>query len=123
MTPEGEVRFSRWERGVNFQGVVTSRKEDTSISWQYRFDAHSFPKGSMDEHVAIGGRYFDMDDTAFHLEPMPGGTTRLEIVAHYRVSSAINFYAVPAADFLGRDFVSTILALYKRRSETAQSAG
>jgi hypothetical protein len=122
MTPEGEVRFSRWERGVNFQGVVTNRKEDASITWHYRFDAHSFPKGSMDEHVAIGGRYFDLDDTTFNLEPMPGGMTRLEIVAHYRVSSAINFYAVPAADFLGRDFVSTILGLYKSRSERAEGA-
>jgi len=123
MTPEGEVRFSRWERGVNFQGIVTSRKEDVSITWQYRFNAHSFPKGSMDEHVAIGGRYFDLDDTTFNLEPMPGGSTRLEIVAHYRVTSAINFYAVPAAEFLGKDFVSTILALYKSRSERAEGRG
>jgi len=27
------------------------------------FDSHSFPADSMDEHVAIGGRYFDLHDT------------------------------------------------------------
>jgi hypothetical protein len=96
--------------------------ESAAITWHYRFNAHSFPQGSMDEHVAIGGRYFDLDDTTFNLEPMPGGATRLEIVAHYRVSSAINFYAVPAAELLGRDFVSTILGFCKGRSERAEQA-
>ncbi|HEY2345764.1 MAG TPA: SRPBCC family protein [Xanthomonadaceae bacterium] len=119
-TPEGEVRFSRWERGVHFEGIVTDRQEDRSITWRYRFGPHSFPPGSMDDHVAVGGRYFDLGDTSFQLTPMPGGTTRVDLVAHYRVSSSINFYAVPVAKFLGRDFEHTILALYKRRSERAE---
>jgi len=118
-TPEGEVRFSRWERGVAFQGLVTQRKENESITWRYRFDAHSFPPGSMDEHVAIGGRYFDLRDTTFKLHPLPGGRTELELVAHYRVTTSIGFYAVPAATLLGNDFVHSILTLYKNRSEKA----
>jgi hypothetical protein len=119
-TAGGEVRFSKWERGVNFRGLVTERRENEFIRWQYQFDSHSFPEGSMDEHVAIGGRYFDLHDTAFTLQPLPGGDTQLEIVAHYRVTSSINFYAVPAAALLGNDFVGTILGLYKRRSERVE---
>lgn len=121
-TPEGEVRFSRWERGVTFEGVVTDRKENESITWRYRFDSHSFPPGSMDEHVAIGGRYFDLRDTTFKLHPLPGGRTELELVAHYRVTTSIGFYAVPAATLLGNDFVHSILTLYKNRSERAARA-
>jgi len=123
LTPDGEVRYSKWGQGVNFRAVVTERKKNESISWRYVFDAQSFPEGSMDEHVAIGGRYFDLYDTTFNLYGLPGGQTRLEIVAHYRVTSSINFYAVPAANLLGRDFVATILALYKGRSERAESSG
>ena len=122
-TDDGEVRFSRWERGVNFRGFVTARKEHESITWRYVFDDRSFPEGSMDEHVAIGGRYFDLHDTTFHLTPTPDGRTRLEIVAHYRVSTSINSYAVPVAAILGRDFLDTILGLYKHRSESAAKAG
>jgi hypothetical protein len=122
-TVDGEVRFSRWERGVNFRGFVTARKENESITWRYVFDDRSFPAGSMDEHVAIGGRYFDLRDTSFHLVPVADGRTRLEIVAHYRVSSSINAYAIPASVVLGRDFLDTILGLYKRRSESAARAG
>ncbi len=122
-TADGEVRFSRWERGVNFRAVVVARRENESIHWRYVFDDRSFPAGSMDEHVAIGGRYFDLRDTTFHLRPLPGGRTRLEIVAHYRVSTSINAYAIPAASILGKDFLDTVLGLYKRRSEAAQHAG
>ena len=118
-TPEGELRYSTWEKGVNFRALVTDKQELESITWRYLFDADSFPKGSMDEHVEIGGRYFDLYDTTFNLQRLPGNKTRLELIAHYRVTSSINFYAVPAAEVLGNDFVATILALYKGRSERA----
>ena len=120
-TQEGEVRFSVWERGVRFQGVVRERREFQVIHWDYEFDSHSFPPGSMDEHVAIGGRFFDLRDTRFELDEIKPGQTELVIVAKYRVSSTINFYAVPAAKFLGHDFVRTILGLYKHRSESVEN--
>jgi hypothetical protein len=116
-TPEGEIRFSRWQRGVNFRALVVARKEHESITWRYAFNVHSFPPGTMDEHVEIGGRYFDLQDTSFNLSPLGEGRTRLEIVAHYRVTSSINLYAVPVARLLGHDFIHTILVLYKGRSE------
>lgn len=122
-TAAGEVRFSKWERGVAFRGRVTDRQEHVAIRWHYEFDPHSFPEGSMDDHVAIGGRYFDLHDTTFHLTPLAGNRTLLEIVAHYRVSSSVNFYALPVARVLGNDFLHTILGLYQRRSEKAVAGG
>jgi rRNA maturation endonuclease Nob1 len=120
LTDDGEVRYSKWERGVNFRAVITHREVNRSISWRYEFDANSFPAGSMDEHVAIGGRYFDLRDTTFYLRAHDDGTTTLELQAHYRVTTPINFYAAPVAHLLGRDFVGTILGLYKGRSERGQ---
>jgi uncharacterized protein YndB with AHSA1/START domain len=120
-TAQGEIRYSRWERGVRFQGIVTERKEPESITWRYAFDQHSFPPGSMDEHVAIGGKYFDILDTTFNLHRLADNGTKLEIVAHYRVSTEINAYAVPLANILGNDFVNTLLGLYKGRSEANRS--
>lgn len=122
MTAEGEVRTSRWERGVRFTAIVLHRREAREIAWRYRFAPDSFPPGSMDEHVAVGGRHFDMEDTTLRLRPLPGGRTRLEIVGHYRVSTPFNFYAVPVADALGTGFVRTLLGLYKGRSERAMAA-
>ncbi len=116
-TDAGEVRFSKWDKGVNFKAIVTDRKDNETITWRYLFDAHSFPPGSMDEHVEIGGRYFDLQQTTFNLKPLGDGSSNLEIVANYRVTSSVNFYAVPAAEFLGQDFIHSILYLYKGRSE------
>jgi hypothetical protein len=119
-TAEGEVRFSKWDRGVHFLGIVVRREECRSITWRYEFGKDSFPPGSMDDHVAVGGRYFDVHDTTFNLVPLTDGSTKLEVVAHYRVSTNINFYAVPVAKFFARDFVDTLLGLYKVRSERAE---
>jgi len=121
MTPEGEVRYSKWERGVNFSALVTERIEDHSITWRYRFTPNSFPEGSLDEHVKIGGQYFDLYDTTFNLVPISANVTKLEIVSHYRVMTDVNFYGVPIARFIANDFMSTILRLYKLRSEQSAS--
>ena len=116
-TENGEVRFSKWEKGVNFQAKVISKQEYKSITWHYIFNKDSFPAGSMDDHVAIGGEYFDLNDTTFNLTPTDDGKTELEIIAHFKVNSAVNFYALPISQLLGSDFINTILTLYKNRSE------
>jgi hypothetical protein len=117
MTPEGEVRYSKWERGVNFSALVTHKIQDRSITWRYRFTDKSFPNGSMDDHVKIGGKYFNLYDTTFNLTPISKNLTKLEIVSHYSVTTDVNFYALPIANFIAHDFMSTILSLYKERSE------
>lgn len=117
MTPQGELRMSRWERGVHFVGHVTERVEERRLAWRYEFSPDSFPPGTMDEHVVIGGRHFDLGETRFILTPLSAGRTRLDIEAHFRVTSSFNGYAVAVSEFLGRDFVDGLLALYKRRAE------
>ena len=120
-TAQGEVRESRWERGVHFRGRVTERVDGRSIAWRYEFSPDSFPPGTMDDHVVLGGRYLQLGETRFVLTPIDAGHTRLDVEAHYRVSSTINVYAVPVADLLGRDFVDMLLALYRSRSEASTS--
>jgi hypothetical protein len=117
MTPEGEIRYSKWERGVHFTALVTKRIEDRSITWRYRFTPDSFPAGSLDDHVKIGGRYFNLYDTTFNLVPLSANLTRLEIISQYQVTTDVNFYGVPIARFTANDFMSAILHLYKSRSE------
>ncbi len=116
-----EIRYSIWERGVNFKAVVTESSINEYIKWDYIFDDNSFPKGSMDDHVAIGGKYFDLHNTSFTLQPLNKNVTQLTITANYRINSAINFYAIPISKILGVDFVQTILGLYKYRSEAANA--
>ena len=116
-TSEGEIRHSKWERGVNFSALVTNEVQDRTITWRYKFTPDSFPKGSLDDHVKIGGHYFDLYDTTFNLVPISTNLTKLEIISHYQVTTDFNFYGVPIARFIANDFMATILHLYKFRSE------
>jgi uncharacterized protein YndB with AHSA1/START domain len=121
-TPEGIVRDSHWERGVHFTARIVDLKPARSISWRYTFAPDSFPPGTMDEHVVIGGKYLDLGDTTFNLRALPGERTELEVIGRYRLSTPINFYAVPAAELLGRDFLRTLLGFYRGRAERAAGA-
>ena len=114
----GRVRKLRWAGGVAFDEPITAWEENRHIAWTYSFAPDSFPPGTLDEHVLIGGKYFDLVDTAYRLLP-EGGGTRLEIVVDYRVSTHFNWYAEPAGRLLVDDAARAILRFYKQRGEAA----
>jgi hypothetical protein len=118
----GGTRELRWDKGVSFDEPITAWEENRYIRWDYRFGPDSFPAGALDEHVVIGGRYFDLRDTSYRLTPNAGGT-RLDIHVTYRVSTNFNWYAGPLGRLLIDDAAHTILAFYKHRAEAAVVAG
>jgi hypothetical protein len=103
-------------RGVHFDQVATVWREDELVSWAHEFGPDSFPPGALDDHVRIGGEYFDLGETTYSLRP-EGAGTRLTIRMRYRVSTHFNWYAGPVADFLVGDFAAEILAFYARRAQ------
>lgn len=115
-TGVGGKRQLLWQRGVNFEEEITAWQENRHIAWKYLFSEDSFPPGSMDDHVVIGGQYFDLVDTSYTLSPLSAGT-RLEITVKFRVSTAFNWYARPVARFLIADTAEAILNFYKVRAE------
>jgi hypothetical protein len=116
MTPTGRVRKSLWDKSVHFDEPIADWVPERYMRWTYRFDPTSFPPHALDDHVMIGGHYFDLHDTSFTLTPELGGT-RLAIAAHYRVSTQFNFYAERVAQLLLGNMLETGLAFYKNRSE------
>ncbi len=110
------IRHIEMGRRVQFDQVATEWSAEEYILWKYRFTADSFPAGALDDHVRIGGRYFDVVDTEYRLEPVPQGT-RLHVAMRYRVSTTFNWYARPIAAFLVGDFEETALAFYARRAQ------
>lgn len=120
-TPEGRVRKVQWQKNVHFDEVVTDWQPLKRVEWRYRFSPDSFPAGALDDHVLIGGHYFDLRDSAYTLTPREGGT-ELRIDVSWRVSTRFNWYADRVAHFLLGDFSEHILRFYKVRSEAAAAA-
>lgn len=116
----GGIRKSTWQRGVHFDEEITALKKDRYIEWIYHFTDASFPPGSLDDHVKVGGTYFDLTDTSYTLRPADGGTY-LDLSVRYRVTTTFNWYAVPVARFFIGDTASTLLHFYKERSERRTS--
>src|SRR5579872_1085917 len=87
-------------------------------SWALnRFTRDSFPPNALDDHVRIGGRYFDVINTEYTIDEIPSGSN-LRVVMHYRVSTNFNWYVGPIAAFLVTNFERTALAFYARRAES-----
>jgi hypothetical protein len=106
-----------WQRGVSFEEEITAWQENRHIAWKYVFGPDSFPEGSLDDHILIGGPYFNLEDTSYTLTP-EGDGTRLDIAVKFRLSTNFNWYAGYWARFLISDTAKTILDFYRHRAET-----
>jgi hypothetical protein len=115
------LRHVAMHRGVRFDQVAITWREPSEVVWRYQFDPGSFPAGALDDHVRIGGEYFDIRTCAFTLTPEAGGT-RLTLSTSYRVSTHFNWYAGRIGDFVVGDFVESSLGLYAHRAEAAAKA-
>lgn len=112
------LRHVTMGKGIHFDQVASEWRENEVVSWQYRFAQDSFPARALDDHVRIGGHYFDLGETQYSLSEN-GGQTRLRIRMRYRVSTRFNWYAGPVADLLVGDFAEVVLRFYARRAERA----
>jgi hypothetical protein len=120
---DGEhLRHIVMARGVSFDQVAATWREQRQITWRYRFRPDSFPAGALDDHVRIGGRYFDIVESTYTLAPRAGGTV-LQLSTRYRVTTHFNWYAGRVGDFLVGDFEETVLDLYARRAQRAVQPG
>jgi hypothetical protein len=114
----GAVRRVTMGKQVYFDEVITDRQDERSLQWIYRFYPDSFPPFALDEHVVVGGHYFDFKDTHYTLRPSGAGT-ELQVRMRYRVSTRFNWYAEPLAQWLIGDLARSNLGHYRWRSEAA----
>jgi hypothetical protein len=115
-TSKGLVREIKMGKDIHFEQVVTQWQPNRYAQMRYHFSADSVPARALDDHVKIGGKYFDLGNTSYTLTPTGKGTT-LNIRMEYRVSTQFNWYAEPIAQQLMSNFEEVILGFYKQRSE------
>ncbi|MFS2163702.1 SRPBCC family protein [Variovorax sp. Varisp62] len=120
-TPEGRVRQVQWQKNVHFEEVITEWEPNRLLKWRFRFSPDSFPAGALDDHVMIGGQYFDLHDATYTLTPRDGGT-ELRVAVSWRLSTSFNWYADRVMHLLLDDASENILRFYKARSEATATA-
>jgi len=61
----GGVRNITWEKGIKFEEKIKSWDEGNGFAYDINVDPTSIPPTTLDEHVMIGGKYFDVLEGEF----------------------------------------------------------
>jgi len=114
----GAVRHASFAGGVVFLETVDVWEPQHTLSFSIHVD--QMPSKTLDEHVQVGGAYFDVLRGEYRLEPLTGGVTRLHLSSQHRLSTDFNWYAHLWTDRIMADIQGNILQVIKNRCEQEQ---
>lgn len=113
----GAVRNASFERGLNFIETVTDWQPQRHISFTIRADTAHIPPTTLDEHVTVGGRFFDVLDGEYTIEQRSPNESVLHLTSHQRLSTDFNLYAAMWSDAVMSDMQNNILHVIQQRCE------
>jgi hypothetical protein len=113
----GAVRYARFEGNVLFIERITEWDELRRLSFDIQADTANIPPTTFDEHVTIGGPYFDVLRGTYWLEPLGENRVRLHLSSDQRLSTGFNFYSHLWTEALMANLQEYIIEIIKRRCE------
>jgi hypothetical protein len=113
----GGVRHATFERGVEFIETVDVWEPQRRLSFSIVPNTATIPPTTFDEHVTVGGRFFDVLRGTYELVPAGAGQTRLVLYSQQRLSTRINPYAGLWTDYVMSEIQRRILEVIRRRCE------
>ena len=111
----GAVRHATFEGGVTFVERVTEWEPGRALG--FTIDASAVPSTTFDQHVAVGGRYFDVLSGRYEIEEAGPGRVVLHLTSRQRLSTRFNGYTQLWTDRFMSDIQATILDVVKARAE------
>lgn len=110
----GGVRTASFERGVRFHEVVTHWEPELRLS--FSIDVTAVPPGALDDHVAIGGPFFDVLTGTYELTALDPTRTRVRLTSTHRVATHLNPYASWWAERVMASIQRSILDVLRARA-------
>jgi len=111
----GSVRQASFEGGVVFTETVNEWRLNQSIAFSIKANTDSIPPGTLDQHVTIGGPFFDVLNGRYEIKQMAENKVLLELTSQHRLSTTFNFYSGMWTDFIMSDIQGYILRIIKMR--------
>jgi hypothetical protein len=112
----GGVRQASFTGGLVFTETVHQWKPNHDLAFSIRANTDAIPRTTLDEHVTIGGPFFDVLDGEYRLEPRPDGVL-LHLSSRQRLSTHLNPYASLWTDAVMRAIQNQILIVIRKRCE------
>ncbi|MBS1663203.1 MAG: hypothetical protein JST68_19325 [Bacteroidetes bacterium] len=116
-TGVGGRRQAIFSKGLVFEEIVNDYAEQERMRFSINADPSKVPPTAMDEHIVIGGAYFDVLDGTYRLERLGSGVYRLHLYSHWVLKTPLNFYASWWAGWIMKDIQNNILQVIQTRCE------
>lgn len=113
----GGSRQAIFSKGLVFQEVVKTYEPERKMYFSIKADPHTIPSTTMDEHIVIGGDYFDVLDGTYELEKIDDRNYRLHLYSHFILKTNFNFYASWWAGLIMKDIQNNILQVIRTRCQ------
>jgi hypothetical protein len=113
----GGVRKAIFDKGLFFTETVTEVVPNKNLTFTIEADPASIPPKALDEHVLVGGKYFDVLEGKYEIEKIDSASLRLHLTSRFRLSTSFNFYSGFWSRLIMRDIQQNILTIIKERSE------
>jgi hypothetical protein len=112
----GGIRQATFTGNLTFTETVNQWELNKDLRFSIRANTESIPPTTLDEHLVIGGRFFDVLDGEYSLEPRPDGVM-LHLTSRERLSTHVNPYAGVWTDAVMRAIQRQILVVIRNRCE------
>ena len=113
----GGVRHATFTGGVLFIETIDIWQPEQRVAFSIKAQTDQIPNTTLDEHVRVGGPFFDVLHGEYRLETLSNGTVRLHLSSQQRISTDFNWYARIWSDATMADLQSRILKVIKARCE------
>lgn len=113
----GAYREAIFTNGLVFHETVTKYEDNRLMEFDIKAYPHEIPSTTLDEHVVIGGNYFDVLNGKYELEDLENGKHRLHLTSKFKMKTTFNFYAGWWGKWIMKDIQKNILRVEKKRAE------
>lgn len=113
----GGKRHATFEGDVSFYEVVTVWEPGEKLAFTIKADPEFIPHTAFDEHIIVGGRFYDVLDGTYEIEPLGDGRCRLHLTSTHRLSTRFNAYAGWWSEWVMNQIQGSILEVIRARCE------
>lgn len=115
----GGVRTATFERDVSFFETVTEWDAPRKLAFSIHADPDFIPHTAFDRHIIVGGRFYDVLDGVYEIEPVSASRCRLHLTSHHRLSTRFNSYAGWWSERIMDQIQGSIMEVVRQRAEQA----
>ena len=113
----GAIREATFAGGVTFTETVTEWVPNRALAFGIRANTERIPRTTLDEHVTIGGEYFDMLNGRYDIAPTGKDSVLVTLSSEHRLSTKFNFYASLWSKAIMSSIQKNILQVVQARCE------